>query len=334
MYKQFSKESRIEIAALLRIGLSKRSCAKELGFDHSTIVREVNKNKDNDGIYKGGKAHKKYLERRKESKQTHKKIKNDKKLRNHIKRRLKKRDSPEQIAGRVKNNDKNKYQKVSRGTIYSWIFNEEPELKKYLRRISRKGKYRRRRGTKAREKQREEFKIKRIDKRPAVVEDRKRIGDYEGDTIIGKDKTKRLLTNVDRASGYEMINKIDMVSAETVQNIITERFQKIPKQKRHTYTYDNGTEIGKEDADLEKQIGMDIYRAYPYHSWERGSSENYNGLVRDFFPKGMDFANISIQDVKRVEMNLNHRPRKRLGYLTPHEVFVLNMRPGAVQVGM
>jgi len=139
---------------------------------------------------------------------------------------------------------------------------------------------------------------------------------------------------VDRASGYEMINKIDMVSAETVQNIITERFQKIPKQKRHTYTYDNGTEIGKEDADLEKQIGMDIYRAYPYHSWERGSSENYNGLVRDFFPKGMDFANISIQDVKRVEMNLNHRPRKRLGYLTPHEVFVLNMRPGAVQVGM
>jgi len=130
MYKQFSKESRIEIAALLRIGLSKRSCAKELGFDHSTIVREINKNKDNDGIYKGGKAHKKYLERRKESKQTHKKIKNDKKLRNHIKRRLKKRDSPEQIAGRVKNNDKNKYQKVSRGTIYSWIFNEEPELKK------------------------------------------------------------------------------------------------------------------------------------------------------------------------------------------------------------
>lgn len=334
MYKQFNKDSRIELAILLRAGLSKRFCAKQLGFNHSAVIREINKNKDEDGVYRGSYAHKRYLERRKKSKQKYKKIENDVKLRNHIRKRLKKKDSPEQISGRIKNIDKEKCQNVSRDTIYRWIFKEKPKLKKYLRRIGKKGKYRRRRGTKQREKQREESKIKRIDTRPEIVEKRERLGDYEGDTIIGKDRTKRLLTNVERLSGYGMIDKVDAVSAENLQETLKQRFRKIPKSKRHTYTYDNGTEIGKEDRDLEKKIGMEIYRAYPYHSWERGSSENYNGLIRDFFPKGTDFANISVDEVKRVERNLNNRPRKRLGYLTPHEVFVLGKRCGAVQVSM
>lgn len=264
MYKQFNKNSRAELSVLLKAGLSRRFCAKQLGFNHSAVIREANKNKDDDGVYRGASAHKKYLERRKKSKQ----------------------------------------------------------------------KYRRRRGTKQREKQREESKIKRIDTRPEIVEKRERLGDFEGDTIIGKNRTKRLLTNVERVSGYGMINKVDAVSAENLQEALKQRFKKISKSKRHTYTYDNGTEIGKEDRYLEKKMGMDIYRAYPYHSWERGSSENYNGLVRDFFPKGTDFANISINEVRRVERNLNNRPRKRLGYLTPHEVFVLEKRCGAVQVSM
>lgn len=332
MYKQFNKNSRLGLAVLLHAKHSKRSCAEELGFNHSAVIKEVNRNKDDDGVYRGANAHKRSLARRKEAKKEYRKIENDTKLRNHIKKRLKERDSPEQIAGRIQNSCQGKYQSVSHETIYQWIFNEHPGFKKYLRRISKKGKYRRRRGTKIREKQREEAKIKRIDKRPRIVEKRERIGDYEGDTIIGKDRTKRLLTNVDRVSGYGMIDRIVMVNAEVMQSKLAERFKKIPKQKRHTYTYDNGGEIGKEDADLEKKIGMEIFRAYPYHSWERGSNENYNGLVRDFFPKKMDFANISISEVRRVERNLNHRPRKRLGYLTPHEVFVLNMKPGAVQI--
>jgi len=335
MYKQFNKNNRVELAVLLRAGLSYRFCARQLGFNHSTVIREINKNKDKDGIYRGLYAHKKYLERRKKSKQKYRKIENDINLRNHIKKRLKKKDSPEQISGRInKIIDKEEIQNVSRDTIYTWIFDENPKLKKYLRRIGKKGKYRRRKGTKIREKQREEKKIKRIDTRPEVVEKRERVGDFEGDTIIGCNKTKRLLTNVDRMSGYGMIDKINTVSLENLQNTLKKRFRKIPKSKRYTYTYDNGTEIGKEDRDLEKKIGMDIYRAYPYHSWERGSSENYNGLVRDFFPKGTDFANISIDEIRRVERNLNNRPRKRLGYLTPHEVFVLGKRCGAVQVRM
>ena len=118
---------------------------------------------------------------------------------------------------------------------------------------------------------------------------------------------------------------------QTMHDTLRRRFHTIPKKKRHTYTYDNGTELGKEDEALEQKISMMVYRAYPYHSWERGSNENLNGLVRDFFPKGTDFATITDEEVKRVERNLNHRPRKRLGYLTPHEVFVLGMVPGALQ---
>lgn len=332
MHKQFTKESRIELAALRKAELSRRECAKQLGMDKSAVTREISRNADDDGIYRGGRAHRKYLARRKQGKQTSRKIENDTVLRRHIRKRLKKRDSPEQIAGR--NTLDEIHQSISTEAIYQWIFNEEPHLKKYLRRISKKGKYRRRRGTKIREKAREEAKVRRIDTRPPVVEARERIGDYEGDTIVGKDKTKRLLTNVERKSGYGMIDKLDLVRADILQETLRVRFQNIPASKKHTYTYDNGTEIGKEDRDLEKKIKMDIYRAYPYHSWERGCNENYNGLVRDFFPKGTDFATISEKEVKRVERNLNHRPRKRLGYLTPHEVYVLGMKPGAIQTGM
>jgi IS30 family transposase len=332
MHKQFTKESRIELAALLKAGHSRRECAQQLGMDKSAVTKEINRNSDDDGVYRGAGAHRKYLARRKLAKQTSRKIENDAVLRRHIRKRLKKRDSPEQIAGR--NTHSKKYQVVSTETIYRWIFTEEPHLKKHLRRIGKKGKYRRKRGTKIREKAREEAKVRRIDTRPEIVARKERIGDYEGDTIVGKDKTKRLLTNVDRLSGYGMIDKLDLVRSSILQEKLTERFRKIPSSKKHTYTYDNGTEIGKEDRDLEKKVKMEIYRAFPYHSWERGCNENYNGLVRDFFPKGTDFATISDREVRSVERNLNHRPRKRLGYLTPYEVYVLRMAPGAIQTRM
>lgn len=325
MTKYFTKETRIELAALKRAKHTPRECALELGMNKSSVTRELARNSDDHGIYSGAVAHKRYLSKRKSAKQRFKKIENDQTLRIYIRRRLRQRDSPEQIAGRI--DLKKNYQNISHETIYQWIFSEAPELKKQLRRIGKKGKYRRRRGTKNREKLREEGKIRRIDTRPAIVERRERIGDYEGDTMIGKDKTKRLATNVERKSGYGMINKLDNVSMEKMHDILKKRFSKIPKSKKHTYTYDNGIELGKEDKMLEEKLSMDVYRAYPYHSWERGSNENFNGLVRDFFPKGTDFAKVSDKDVRRVERNLNNRPRKRLGYLTPREVFT-----GATQI--
>lgn len=332
MYRQFTKEKRVELGALLRAKHSHQGCADILGIGRSAITREIGRNKGKDGVYRGLQAHKLHLARRKGAKAASRKIENDAGLRGFIKRRLLERDSPEQIAGTIKR--MNECQSVSWETIYRWIFTEEPELKGQLRRIGHKGKYRRKRGTKSREQARDGAKIKRIDTRPAVVEERSRLGDWEGDTIVGSDKLARLVSNVERKSGYGLLTKLSVVSKETMHATIALRFGKIPKDKRHTYTYDNGSELGEEDADLERKIGMEVYRAYPYHSWERGTNENWNGLVRDFFPKKTDFATITDEDVERVERNLNHRPRKRLGFLTPHEVFVLGMIPGAVQTRM
>ena len=332
MYKQFNKESRIALATLLRVGHTPLRCAQELGFNKSSVTRETSINKDGDGVYRGSSAHAKYLTRRKKAKRSGRKIKCDIELQKHIEARLFMHDSPEQIAGRLVL--KKKVITLCHETIYQWIFNERPDLKTHLRRIGHKGKYCRRRGTKAREKEREEAKIQRIDTRPTIVEKRVRLGDFEEDTILGSPTVNRFVTNVDRFSEYGLLDMVLGANSKKIRAILEHRFRRIPKEKRHTYTYDNGTEIGKEDKDLGKMIGMKGYRAYPYHSWERGTNENYNGLVRDFFSKGTNFTTITKKEVKRVERILNHRPRKRLGYLTPHEVFVLGMVPGAVQTRM
>lgn len=329
MYKQFTKKTRIELGALLKAKHTPKECALELGFNKSSITREMMNNSGEDGVYRGAQAHKKYLERRKEAKRKSRKIENNKNLKKHIKKRLEKRDSPEQIAGRLKQEEAKVT--VCHETIYQWIFSEEPSLKTNLRRVGRKGKYRRKRGTKQREKARELAKIKRIDTRPTIVEERSRIGDFEGDTVVGKNTSDRFLTAVDRRSGYGMMDLILSATSDKLREKLALRFRSLPKEKRHTYTYDNGREIGLDDIDLEKKIGMEVFRAYPYHSWERGCNENYNGLVRDFFPKRTDFATLSLSDVKRVERILNNRPRKRLGYLTPREVFMGRSVGGAVQ---
>ena len=146
MHKQLTKETRIALAALLRVEHTPKECARELGFNKSSITREIALNRDDDKVYRGASAHKAYLLRRKGAKRTSRKIGNSKKMQKHIKKRLAKRDSPEQIAGRLK--QQRSSDSVCHETIYRWIFQEQPLLKKHLRRIGRKGKYRRKRGTK------------------------------------------------------------------------------------------------------------------------------------------------------------------------------------------
>jgi IS30 family transposase len=178
-----------------------------------------------------------------------------------------------------------------------------------------------------RENKRDSAKVKRIDERPPEVDLRTRIGDWEGDTVIGGEKTTRIATNVERYSGYGFGDLIPVVSAAIMHATLERRFATVPRKKCQTYTYDNGTEFGEDDAHLEAMIRMSVYRAYPYNSWERGVNENWNGLLREFFPKKMRFATLTQADVDRAVKLLNHRPRKRLGYLTPYEVFVLGKVP-------
>jgi len=316
-HTQFNRDSRVELAILLNAKKNQTECAKILGMHRINVCLEINRNKDPDGVYRGAHAHKRYLKRRLEAKCEFRKIENDEKLRKYIVRKLKKFWSPEQIAGRLK---KSKGETViCHETIYAFVYDKRPDLIKCLR--HQKCKYRKKRGSNIRIKLAKAMKIKRIEERPKIVDERQRIGDWEGDTIVGKEKKQRILTYVERKSGYGMALKLETVTAEIIEEKTTERFKRLPKEKRQTLTRDNGPEFGDRDRDLEKKTAMEVYRATPYHSWERGTSENWNGLLRQFFPKGSYFASITEYQVQHAVRMLNGRPRKRLGYKTPREVF-------------
>lgn len=319
MHTQFSRDDRVRLSALVRSGLTQAESAREIGKSASAVSRELNRNRTEEGGYDASIAQRNTQKRRKGAKVEYQKITNDRKLRRHIVRKLKLYWSPEQIAGRLKWNTKKTV--ICHETIYQWIYISRPDLKKYLR--CQKGKYRRKRGTKLKEKERDEAKKRSIDTRPKIVEEKKRLGDWEGDTIIGGEKTQRILTHVERKSGYGVADKLDAVSADLVQQKIIHRFQTL---QCHTLTYDNGIEFGQNDAFLEEHLPVQVYRAHPYHSWERGVNENFNGLLRQFFPKKSSFATITQHRVQQAVRLLNHRPRKRLGYLSPHEVFVQRKR--------
>lgn len=316
-HSQFTHDDRIALAQLLWAGKKQLTIAERLGKDPGAVSREIERNKDEDGVYRGASAHKRAMARRAEAKEPANKIRHDRKLRRHIIRKIKRYWSPEQIAGRLAYLKKKTL--VSHETIYKFIYEDRPDLKQYLR--CRKGKYQRKRGTKVREVARDEGKIRRIGTRPPIVEERSRVGDWEGDTIIDRTKKQRIITHVERKSGFAVADKIEIVTAKNVHDIIRERFKRIPKSKRLTMTRDNGTEFGDYDRLLEEETGMEVYRATPYHSWERGTNENWNGLSRQFYPKKSSFATVKQSDIERTVRLLNDRPRKRLGYRTPREVF-------------
>lgn len=311
------RDDRVALAQLLWAGKSQVQAAERLGKSPSTVSWEISRNKDEDGIYRAGGANKKTRARRIVAKKPARKIENDRRLRRHIVRKIKQFWSPEQIAGRLKRITKRGV--VSHEAIYRFIYEKRPDLCVYLR--CRKGKYQRKRGTRAREKARNEAKIRRIMERPPIVDDRLRIGDWEDDTIVGNERRQRIYTCVERASGYGFADKLDLVSAKIVYQKTVSRFRGISRSKRHTLTRDNGVEYGDWDPEIEKHTGMNVYRANPYHSWERGTNENWNGLLRQFFPKKTFFATVTQADVDRAVRLINDRPRKRLGYRTPREVF-------------
>lgn len=301
----------------MNAGKSQSDCARMLGMDRSNVCLEINRNKDPDGIYRGVHAHKRYLARRKQTKQKYRKIENDRKLRRHIVRKLKRLWSPEQIAGRLELMCGKRI--ICHETIYAFVYTKRRDLTKYLR--HQKSKYRKKRGSRARMSLNKAMKIRRITERPSIVDQRGRFGDWEQDTVVGKEKVQRILTLTERKSGFGIADKLDVVSAEIVQKKTIEQFKSVPKDMKYTLTRDNGVEYGDYDETLELKTGLHVYRAHAYTSNERASNENWNGLMRQFFPKGTYFATITSYQVQCAVRKLNVRPRKRLGYRTPREVF-------------
>ena len=320
-YPHIIKEQRFKIQSWLELSMPQDEIAARLGKDKSTVSKEIIRNQNLKGKYTAGLADKASRIRRRVGKRKSRKLIKDKRLRRAVLSLLRKKKSPEQIAGRRKRQGKGY---VVHETVYRYIYDYSPHWKQYLR--QKKGRYRRRHGTKTRENTREEAKKRRIDERPAIVELRTEIGHWEGDTIKGKEKTTGIATHVERVSGYAVAGKLSRMTAENLKQKTVRSFARIPEDKKKTETFDNGTEFSEYEL-LERETGMEIFFAYPYHSWERGSNENFNGPLRQYFPKGTPFATITQKDVNRAVRELNHRPRKRLNYLTPYEVFIKGMKP-------
>lgn len=324
-YTHLTYDDRVAFSTLRRTGHSLRSIGRELGKSHTTFSREIQRNKkDNKSGYDPRHARKLMHARRTVAHACRRQPMQIVWIRCYVIRKLKKYWSPEQIAGRLRVRHKKTI--LCHETIYQWIYRERPDLKQYLR--CKKGKYRRRHGSNRRKRMRETQDMKRrVDRRPQIVEKRKRIGDWEGDTVVGKEKIERILTHVERKSGVLLGDKIAGMTADVVRKVTVRRFQSVPDSKRHTVTYDNGPEFAEHEF-VERDAGMTIYFAYPYHSWERGTNENTNGLLRQFFPKGTAFKNVTQKDVDLAVSLINNRPRKRHNYRTPLEVF--NARGGAL----
>ncbi|MFH0830596.1 MAG: IS30 family transposase [Parcubacteria group bacterium] len=299
------------VARMLRVGHTIREIARTLGKHAGSVSRHI-------GTYGGRDGYDVREVRRRKHMQRVAAMEPTRVVRGVLLRRiimeLKRHRSPEQIAGLLRN----EHRALAPSTIYRYLNERAPHLKHYLR--SAKGKYRRRRGTKIREKAREQAKKRRIDERPAVVERRGRLGDWEGDTMLGRDKRVRIVTLVDRRSGYLIAFLLPRLNAQLLTRLALERLRRVPRKKRKTLTLDNGTEFSDHER-LEKKSGMTIYFAYPYHSWERGTNENTNGLLRQYFPKSFDFNLIRPQELAHVVRLLNDRPRKRHRFKSPRQVF-------------
>lgn len=158
-----------------------------------------------------------------------------------------------------------------------------------------------------------------IEDRPAIVETRSRIGDWEADTIIGKNHRQAIVSLVERKSGYTLMRKVERKTAQAVSHAMTSLLNPY-RNKVHTVTSDNGREFARHE-EIAATLKANFYFAHPYASWERGTNENTNGLIRQYFPKNRDFTTITQQEIDTAMERLNSRPRKRLGYLTPNQVF-------------
>jgi len=309
-----TKEQRYVISCLLAKGKRQKEIAEIIGRDKSVISREIKRNKDQrNGLYNDDLANRKYANRQK-NKPKHKRFTSE--IKQHVDALLKEDYSPEQIVGVSKDQGINC---VSHECIYQYVWLDKKNKGELYTHLRRKGRRYRKRGNKKDSRGIINNRVI-IDKRPNIVEQRKRFGDLEVDLIIGKNHNQAILTVNDRASGMLKMKKVESKESEVVTNAIIEILNDwIPYI--HTITADNGKEFAGHEM-VADNLNIDYYFAHPYHSWERGSNENLNGLIRQYFPKGSDFTKIGEDDIKRVETKLNNRPRKRFCFKSP--IFVMN----------
>lgn len=310
-YSQLTQEQRYHISSLRKTGKLQTQIADAIGVHKSTISRELRRNHGKQD-YWPQQAHKRALNNRRQAK---KYVKFTAELATIITEKILLDWSPDQVSGYLK---KENIAKISHERIYQFLLVDKKTGGALYTHLRHSGKKRKKRyGSKDRRGQ-----IKNrisIDARPKVVDKKQRIGDWEGDTIIGKQQQKAIVTLVDRASKVVCIGRVATKHSDVVATIITDLLAPM-QHVSHTVTFDNGKEFAGHEK-IAKSLDIDIYFAHPYSSWERGLNENTNGLIRQYIPKGSSFEDIPDERIKFIESRLNNRPRKSLGYLTPSEVY-------------
>lgn len=312
-YRRIAYEDRCQIYALRKAGKTQAEIGQALGFSQGTVSRELARNAGRRG-YRFQQAQRSAQARQQQIRHQPRKLTS--RVRRAIARKMRaERWSPEQLSFWLR---AERGLSLSHEWIYQMIWANKRtggDLWRFLRRRSkrynRRGAHTAGRGVIPH----------RIDiaKRPAIVAAKSRLGDWEGDTIVGAHHHGGLLTHVERKSLFTTISKLSRPTAQATHRATVHRLKPL-RNHVHTLTYDNGKEFAGHRKTAQC-LQAHVFFATPYHAWERGVNENTNGLIRDFFPKGTDFTTIHPATVAKVERLLNRRPRKSLGFQTPNEVF-------------
>lgn len=315
-YKQLTYEERIILITLKQQGLSIRAIAKRLGRHFSTLYRELKRNRCDgvDTAYRAFRANRRAVARRRRSRRNRHYSNSDFML---VRKLLLKKWSPEQIVGYLRRY-KLMPRLMSHETIYQYIWRDKAEggsLWEYLRQSSKQ----RRKRYKAYDSRGRLANKRHISERPASVEGRKYKGHWEIDTVHGRGNSDCIVTLLERKTGYVMIGKIPNKSTASLNKKTISLISRDLTNFK-TITADNGTEFHQYKK-IEKRHNVKFYFANPYHSWERGSNENVNGLIRQYLPKTESMAGITQQRCDQIAAHLNSRPRKRFNYKTPEEMY-------------
>lgn len=313
MGKHLTAEQRCELAALHEVGLTQAAIALRIGVSQSAVCRELQRN-GGAGSYHSALAQGAATQRRSAASSFARKM--TPAVVKLIEAKLRRQEwSPQQISAWLAQSEQIS---ISHECIYQHIWADKRAGGTLFRQLRRTGKRYNKRCGKIAGRGIIPGRID-IDQRPAIVDQRIRIGDWEVDTIIGARQQGAILSLVDRVSRYTLLHKLHAAQAEPASRAIIAKLRR-HSARVHTITADNGKEFALH-ARVARRLGADFYFAKPYHAWERGLNENTNGLVRQYFPKGTSFATITPAAVLRVQNKLNSRPRKVLGYKTPNEVF-------------
>jgi len=321
-YTRLTLEEREEISIGFATNKTLRQIATELGRPPSTVSRELGRLRYQPTSYRATFAHDVALRRRNHRKGDSKLLSHEE-LREYVVEHLRLRWSPQQIEARLKIEYPERMDmRVSHETIYTYVYClARGSLKKELTGYLRQHKSDRRHARVSSAKRATAIPdLTSIDERPKEVEDRIIPGHWEGDLIVGSRNASAMGTLVERTTRTVILVPLKDKTALGVAEAFARELETLPEQMKLTLTYDRGSEMAKHMLFTEK-TNMKVYFADPYSPWQRGTNENTNGLIRQFFPKGMSFRNVSREEIKYVQDLLNSRPRKAIGYKTPYEAF-------------